>query len=176
MVAALLLAGASSATGASTQATGAERPAPHLAARAPRCPSGNCDVGGTGNSFAPNTLVLGADGRHRPIGELRGGDRVAGRDGAQPVLAPIRGTGVKDLVEITADGVMVTATAGHLFWVQGQGWTPATELRPGHRLSSGLVVMAVRRVTRSATVYNLYVAGTHTYMIQIGHHDVLVHS
>ncbi|MGV9772024.1 Hint domain-containing protein [Streptosporangium sp. NPDC003464] len=193
---------------------------PSLAAASQgNCPSGNCDTGGTGNSFTPDTPVVTADGGHRPIGELRAGDlvatapcptgscspgsmnsftpdtpvvmadgvdrpigdvrtgdRVTGGDSAQPVLAVITGTGVKDLVEITADGATVTATARHLFWVSGHGWMPAEALRPGHRLGDGPVVTAVRRATRYATVHNLHVAGPHTYTIRIGDHDVPVHS
>ncbi|MGV9779269.1 polymorphic toxin-type HINT domain-containing protein [Streptosporangium sp. NPDC003464] len=117
-----------------------------------------------------------ADGSSRPIGAVRVGERVADGDSAHPVLAKITGTGVKDLVDITAGGATVTSTAGHLFWLDGHGWTAAAELRPGHRLGDGPVVTAVRRSTRAATVHNLDVADRHTYRVKIGAHDVLVHS
>lgn len=150
-----------------------------------RCPTGECDD--PTNSFTSGTLVLMADGSHQPIGDVHAGDQVAATDpsagvtAAQPVLAQIPGAGRKDLVEVTVEGGVVTATANHLFWVVNQGrWQPAAELRPGDQLVSAeaatVAVTAVRRDTRPATVANLDVAGPHTYYLYVGGRDLLVHS
>jgi len=61
------------------------------------------------NSFVEGTLVLLADGTHKPIEEVSIGDEVlatdpeTGEEGSRPVVATIIGQGTKTLVEITID-------------------------------------------------------------------------
>ncbi|MEU8404520.1 polymorphic toxin-type HINT domain-containing protein [Nonomuraea sp. NPDC048892] len=117
-------------------------------------------------------------------------DPATGRSQAQPVIAVITGSGVKNLVRITVDtdgaagtatGVLV-ATDEHPFWVADrQAWTAATHLEPGTwlRTSAGTYVQvaAVAKWTSgSQAVHNLAVAGSHTYHVQAGAADVLVHN
>ncbi|ACU98272.1 RHS repeat-associated core domain-containing protein [Saccharomonospora viridis] len=117
-----------------------------------------------GNSFAPGTLVLLADGSTKPIEEVELGDRVlatdpdTGESEPQKVVATIVGHGHKDLVEVTVDvdgeagdaTETITATAEHPFWVddhgrllqpaahgpwgEGPGWYDAEDLDPGDQL------------------------------------------
>ncbi|WP_326645772.1 polymorphic toxin-type HINT domain-containing protein [Nonomuraea fuscirosea] len=114
----------------------------------------------------------------------------AGRREAQPVIAVIAGSGVKNLVRITVDtdgaagaatGVLV-ATDEHPFWVADRrAWTAATRLEPGMwlRTSAGTYVQVAtvaRWTSGSQQVHNLTVAGSHTYHVQAGVADVLVHN
>ncbi|MBB5773691.1 RHS repeat-associated core domain-containing protein [Nonomuraea jabiensis] len=148
------------------------------------------------NSFAPGTKVVLAGGATKPIEDIKVGDRVIATDPAtglseaQPVIAVITGSGVKNLVRITVDtdgtagastGVLV-ATDEHPFWVvDRQAWTAATRLEPGMwlRTSTGTYVQVAtvaRWTSGSQSVYNLTVADRHTYHVQAGAADVLVHN
>lgn len=170
------------ARGAAALARAASRAAPRFARKAPR--RSGC---GRGNSFAPWTPVLLADGTARPIGELAVGDLVAATDPvtgettAQPVLDVIVGYGDKHLVDIdldAADPDVLTATAGHPVWVHGEGWVLAEDLRVGHRLHGRGAVTGVvdRGITAHALVYNLNVAVVHTYVVLVDGVEVLVHN
>jgi RHS repeat-associated protein len=142
------------------------------------------------NSFVPGTLVVLADGTLAPIESLDTGDLVltgdpeTGEVSAQPVIAPITGTGTKHLVEVVTDAGTWTATANHPIWVDGKGWTQAADLTTGDQLvgSTGgiLVVQAMHDLGWLAgqTVHNLSIAGTHTYYIATpdGNLDALVHN
>ncbi|MFF8611558.1 RHS repeat-associated core domain-containing protein [Streptomyces sp. NPDC015350] len=143
-----------------------------------------------GNSFTSDTPVLLADGTRKPIKDVRIGDEVlatdpeTGETGPRPVTALIKGTGDKQLVDITLDtgaSHSLTATDGHPFWVPALNrWVEADELTAGQwlRTSSGtwVQITAVARRTTSATVYNLTVADFHTYYALAGATPVLVHN
>ncbi len=143
-----------------------------------------------GNSFVPGTLVVLADGTVAPIETLQVGDLVLTRDpdtgqtSTQPVITPIVGQGDKHLVEIVTDAGTWTATYNHPVWVDGKGWVDALNLTAGDKLvgSTGglLVVRAMHDLgwLSGQTVYNLSVAGTHTYYIATpdGNVDALVHN
>ncbi|MFE7868894.1 Hint domain-containing protein [Micromonospora humida] len=107
--------------------------------------SGGCL--GPGNSFTGDTKVLMADGSHKPIRDVKLGDKVlatdptTGRTAPRVVTALIVGSGTKQLVDITVtvDGPQgsrtetITATAGHPFWVADQQqWREAKDLKPGY--------------------------------------------
>ncbi|MFF0148780.1 polymorphic toxin-type HINT domain-containing protein [Amycolatopsis sulphurea] len=146
-----------------------------------RCPS-------VPNSFSPATPVLLADGSHRPIKDVKAGDAVittdpiTGRTGTRPVSAVIVGSGRKDLVDVTADnGATIHATAGHPFWVENRRlWAPADHLRIGDRLHDRkdrpVTVSALRSYEEEKVVYNLSVEEMHTYYVEAGGRDVLVHN
>ncbi len=105
------------------------------------------------------------------------------------VIALIVGQGDMDLVEVTVDtdgdagddtGTVV-ATDGHPFWVENLGaWVYAKDLRPGDmlRTSAGtwVQVQAVHEFQRHQRVYNLTVAGIHTYHVTTTNTDLLVHN
>lgn len=163
-------AGAGSRTGAGGTRSG--RPAP-------TCP---------GNSFLPGTPVLLADGTGKPIEDVRLGDQVLATDPvsgiaeAKPVTALITGEGNKDLVEITVAGTgLVTATAGHPFWVVDLAeWIDAEDLRVDDRLETPtgelVKVIAIRTWTSYLRVHNLTVADVHTYYVAAGDESLLVHN
>ncbi len=63
----------------------------------------------------------------------------------------------------------ITATPGHPFWVEGQGWVEARDLRLGATVQTAEHGLATLSATLSrngrTTVYNLEVDGTHTYFV-----------
>ncbi|GAA0592893.1 hypothetical protein GCM10010394_22720 [Streptomyces crystallinus] len=144
------------------------------------------------NSFTLDTQVVMADGSVKPIGEVHAGDRVqatdpaTGHTSAEPVADVISGHGTKHLIDIGLAGPRqgtITTTAGHPFWVQGRGWVDAGDLRTGD-LVRGLAGSPIARVTAvhdrgevtGQTVHNLSVTGIHTYYVQVGSAQVLVHN
>ncbi|WP_329377105.1 RHS repeat-associated core domain-containing protein [Streptomyces sp. NBC_01716] len=142
------------------------------------------------NSFTADTPVLLADGTRKPIKDVQIGDEVlatdpeTGESGPRPVTALIRGTGDKQLVDITlADGKTstLTATDGHPFWVPALGrWIEADELTTGQWLQTSTgtwtQITALTHHTKSTTVYNLTVDDIHTYYVFAAATPVLVHN
>uniref|UniRef100_UPI000A4E00E6 RHS repeat-associated core domain-containing protein n=1 Tax=Herbidospora sakaeratensis TaxID=564415 RepID=UPI000A4E00E6 len=154
---------------------------------APASPTPRAATSCTTNSFTSATLVLLAGGA-KPISDVRFGDEVLAADPAtghvepKPVTALITGTGAKRLVDISVgDAPIITATAGHPFWVPAlKTWVPAEELTPGTWLqtASGTYVQVTATAHRTAAqqVHNLTVAGLHTYYVLAGTNPVLVHN
>jgi hypothetical protein len=136
------------------------------------------------------TPVLMADGSSKPIEQVRAGDRVLARDDADPsagtahartVRTVINGEGGKDLVELTAGGGKLTATAGHPFWLPREHrWAEADQLHAGQWLQTAagtwVQIGAVERHTAELRVYNLVVDEDHTYFVLVGHYSALVHN
>jgi hypothetical protein len=148
-----------------------------------------------GNSFLPGTPVLLADGRRKPIEEIRPGDRVLATDpvrgvtAGKAVTALIAGAGVKQLVDVTVDtdggggsatGTF-TATENHRVWVpELRAWVGAGSLEAGQwlRTSAGtwVQVSAVAKRAAETKVHNLTVADFHSYYVVAGGTPVLVHN
>jgi hypothetical protein len=132
-------------------------------------------------------------------------DPTTGKTSAKPVTDLIAGSGEKHLVSVTVESETdagqtietITATDGHPFWVDGNGaslddhrldtasdsgrWADAGDLRAGDLLHTPrgggtATVLDTRTRTELRTVYNLTVDGIHTYYIQTGDTDVLVHN
>ncbi|MFD4218228.1 RHS repeat-associated core domain-containing protein [Streptomyces griseus] len=143
-----------------------------------------------GNSFTSDTPVLLADGTGKPIKDIRIGDEVlatdpeTGESGPRPVTALIKGTGDKQLVDITlgtGTSHTLTATEGHPFWAPALNrWIQADQLTDGQWLQTStgtwVQVTAVTHRSTSTTVYNLTVADLHTYYVLAGATPVLVHN
>ncbi|WP_055527984.1 hint domain-containing protein [Streptomyces graminilatus] len=140
------------------------------------------------NSFTPNTRVLLADGKSKPISDLKPGDRVRSNDpvlatdSTRTVTATIKGHGTKHLVRLTlSNGKSITATDGHPIWLPKlHRWAKAITLKAGDWLQTSagtyIQITAVRDWTQTATVNNLTVSGTHTYYVAAGASAVLVHN
>lgn len=136
-----------------------------------------------------------ADGTRKQIQNVKIGDMVlvadpkAGMTGSQPVVDVIEGHGEKTLVRVTVDtdgpkgnrtGLIIT-TDEHPFWDAKQHhWTNAGDLRPGTHLhtpsGATMEVVGIWRYTQVQNVYNLTVAGPHTFYVAAGDADVLVHN
>ncbi len=139
------------------------------------------------NSFAGSTPVLIGNGETKPIRSVRRGEKVlatdpeTGRTVRRRVADVIVGLGTKQLVRLNAGGQRITATAGHPFWVASRrAWVDAEDLQVGDRLRrpNGGTVRVRRVVTLSLadrTVFNLTVAGVHTYYVG-GAVPLLVHN
>ncbi len=105
-----------------------------------------------------------------PIEQVRPGDRVLSQDLESGRLAykPVLNTTIRPstrLTRIDLKGQSMRTTGGHPFWVSGQGWVKASDLRPGMRLHtvSGSVDVDSAGPADSAETYNLVVADYHTY-------------
>ncbi|MFB7325548.1 polymorphic toxin-type HINT domain-containing protein, partial [Streptomyces sp. NPDC056190] len=144
------------------------------------------------NSFAPDTLVLMADGKYLPIGSVQIGDYVAATDPetgqtyAEPVLDVISGYGTKHLIEIDTGNdptiPPLQATAEHPLWVVGKGWTKAVYVKVGDRLLSPSGERVTVRVVRDLgevegqLVFNLNVGNVHTFTVSDGASEEVVHN
>ena len=81
-----------------------------------------------------------------------------------------------EVLSLTVDGETFDTTPGHLFWVNGQGWTMAKDLQSGdvlHGIAGGLLVSEVTTQEEPQAVYNLVVEDHHNYFV--GYRQVLAH-
>lgn len=154
-------------------------------------PDGFCDlasglcVPGSGFCFEKGTLVATETG-DRPIETILPGDRVWSRnmETGEVALRPAVRTWVKQSarvieVELRSDSLMserIRVTAGHRFWVEGQGWVRADGLAADTLWSTDAAVSAtaLSLTEETTTVYNLEVSGFHTYFV--GAARALVHN
>ncbi|GIM93653.1 polymorphic toxin-type HINT domain-containing protein [Paractinoplanes toevensis] len=144
-----------------------------------------------GCSFDADTPVLMADGSTKPIKAIKEGDvvkatdPVTGRTADKTVMQRQDNLDVH-LADLTVtDGhgksVVVHTTQNHPFWDVTTGrWTRVDQLNAGDRLKSGngavMRVASVRKFARWQHMYNLTVAGIHTYYVFAGETPVLVHN
>ena len=70
-----------------------------------------------------------------------------------------------ELVTIDAGNATISASGGHVFWVAGQGWIKARDLKPGMRLHTlkGTAVIDTIGSKPAQETYNLVVADFHSY-------------
>jgi len=136
---------------------------------------------GRGVCFPAGTLVAAADGTFVPIETLQLGDRVLsvevtsegwlrsdGDEEGVVMRTVARDTDAIVTVHLT-DGRSVRSTPGHPFWVPGEGWTAAANLKRGSGLSSPSgTAVTVARVDLSrerVRVYNLDIEPHHTFLV-----------
>lgn len=137
-------------------------------------------------SFSGGTEVLMADGTSKPISEVEVGDRVLAEDpetgerGARQVthLWVHQDT----IIDLGIDGHDVATTEDHPFWNHTDGeWQRADALDIGDLVVTAdgglLSVDGIDwRSARTTTAYNLTVDGIHTYFVEVGTDEVLVHN
>lgn len=130
--------------------------------------------------FVAGTPVRTVDGP-RPIEAITVGDQVLSQDGAngaltfQPVVNVHHNPPGKTLrVELTK-GESIRCSVYHRFWRANTGWAMARELAAGDtlRTASGLVRVARVEADATAPLFNLDVAGSHTFFA--GASGLLVH-
>ncbi|MFD9436154.1 polymorphic toxin-type HINT domain-containing protein [Streptomyces sp. NPDC060002] len=143
-------------------------------------------------SFTPETPVLLANGKSKPIGKVKLGDKVATADtktgkrkGARAVSA-VWINHDYDLVDLRirqADGTtsVLHTTAKHLIWDDTlHKWVPTGELAVGHALNTATNqharVVSVTVRPGDQYMYNLTVNDLHTYYVLAGSTSVLVHN
>ncbi|WP_433076607.1 LamG-like jellyroll fold domain-containing protein [Dactylosporangium sp. CA-052675] len=156
------------------------------------------DGGGSGgscterpHSFAPDTLVLLADGSTKPIKDVQVGDQVLATD---PTTEATQGKTVEslhrnldtDLTDVTvrtkegSDAVLHT-TWFHPFWDDTQHtWIYAQDLKTGdvlHTDDGAIVeVKSISNTVGFAAMDDLTIQDYHTYYVIAGEHPVLVHN
>jgi RHS repeat-associated protein len=143
-------------------------------------------------SFTAATPVLLADGKTKPIGKIKPGDKVEAADpetgkhqGPRTVSAQFVNRD-KDLVDLTIQDAkghtsVLHTTSRHPFWDDtSHKWVPAAKLTPRHALNTAanghVYVTAIRIVPGAADMYNLTVERLHTYYVLAGETPVLVHN
>lgn len=145
-----------------------------------------------GCSFAAATPVLMENGKTKPIGKLKVGDRVQAAD---PATGKHKGSRIVqhvwlnhdyDLIDLRirlADGTTATlhTTSKHPFWdATRNAWVPAGKLTPGHALNTAanqhVHIAAVTAYPGDRDMYNLTVNQLHTYYVLAGNTPVLVHN
>lgn len=143
-------------------------------------------------SFAPETPVLLEDGKTKPIGKIKTGDKV---EAADPTTGKHKGTrtvqhvwinhdhDLLDLTIRTKDGHTATlhTTANHPFWNDTtHTWTPVGKLHHGDALNTAtntrVYVVSTRPTPGTANRWNLTVQQLHTYYVMAGTTPILVHN
>ena len=121
--------------------------------------------------FAAGTLVWTESGQVA-IETIKVGDRVLAQDidTGELTYKPVLCTTIrpaKPLVSLSIGDEAITATGGHRFWVSGEGWTKARDLRPGSLVHTVRGSAAVGSIDSGPTkeTYNLVVDGLHDYFV-----------
>ncbi|MFF4724702.1 polymorphic toxin-type HINT domain-containing protein [Streptomyces mirabilis] len=143
-------------------------------------------------SFSPDTPVLMAKGKTKPIGQIKTGDKVEAADpktGKHQGAHSVTATWVHrdhDLVDVTVrtpDGHTATlhTTSRHPFWDRTtHSWVPAGKLNGGDALNTEdnyrVQVVRLQKTPGTADRYNLTVARLHTYYVLAGSTPILVHN
>jgi len=131
--------------------------------------------------FVAGTLVASEDGL-RPIEEIKIGERVwaaderTGEVALKEVLTTMSHDDV-ELVQIELAHVIIRATTEHPFWVEGAGWTFASNLKSGdivRTLTGKERITKVERLRKQSVVFNFEVGEFHTYFVSDA--QVLVHN
>jgi RHS repeat-associated protein len=148
--------------------------------------------GGGKCSFSPDTPVLMAKGKSKPIGKIKPGDKV---EAADPTTGKDKGSRTVQHVWINHDNDLldvvintghgrteiIHTTSNHPFYdATTHTWTPAGNLKPGDRLASTHdqlpAVVKVHITPGAANRYNLTVQQFHTYYVLAGETPILVHN
>jgi hypothetical protein len=127
-----------------------------------------------GNCFTAGTPLLTPDG-DKPIEQFQPGDWILSRSEHDPE-GPLEARLVEEVfvrvapvLRLQVGGRVIETTEEHPFYVHGQGWRFAGELKAGDRLCSHdgqvVAVESVGEPGGEVTVYNLRVAEDHTYFV-----------
>ena len=140
-----------------------------------------------GGCFAAGMLLSLGDGTAMPIEEFATGGGVKAADQNDPEGPVLVGKVVEvfrhepqPLMEVEVAGDVIRCTPNHPFYVRGRGFIPAEQLKSGDQLRSSSggwnAVSSVGCRGDVEPVYNIRVAGLHTYFVRVGASDVLVHN
>jgi hypothetical protein len=143
-------------------------------------------------SFSPDTPVLLAKGKTKPIGEIKKGDEVESADpttGKHKGPREVQAVWINhdtDLLDVTIEGsdgkaATLHTTANHPFWDDTtHTWVPAGKLKPGEALNTATdthaTVLSTHTIPGAANRWNLTVQQLHTYYVLAGTTPVLVHN
>ncbi len=145
----------------------------------PRLPN-KCSLGGC---FIAGTQIRIPDGMIN-IEDIKEGDFVLATD---PELQKTEKYKVIETIirlvprvyELTFDGVeTITVSPEHPFWIVDQGWTQVKDLKVGSFAltieGKKIQLTGIKLIEKETTVYNITVAGIHTY--HVGKIGILVHN
>ena len=136
-------------------------------------------------SFFKNALKKERLEGLKPIEEIEIGDKIlaydegTGEQAFKPVVQLFRNE-TKEWYHIFVNGEEIVCTGGHLFYVVGEGFVEAKDLKISDQLllSSGKRVIIeeiqVEQLEKPETTYNFEVADFHTYYVSAS--KVLVHN
>ncbi|MCG8669856.1 MAG: HINT domain-containing protein, partial [Pseudomonadales bacterium] len=143
-------------------------------ANLPKLPDrGGNDTGSGCSSFLGDTEVV-TDSGLVPIKELDVNDLVLSRhdatytDSFNPITK-LHSRKVSSYYMIIVGTNIIYTTEEHPFWVQGEGWVPASKLEFGNAVATitgDTLIKGVSKLEKDAQVYNLTVANDHTYFIE----------
>jgi hypothetical protein len=131
---------------------------------------------GGGSQLTKDCLAAGTNvwtaGGPVAIDKLKAGDLVLAQESATGELSykPVLQTTVRPasaLVELKVGGEIVRTSGGHPFWVAGEGWIKARDLKAGmelHGVNGSVLVQSVERIHEEKT-YNLIVADFNSYFV-----------
>lgn len=148
-------------------------------------PTSGSGSGSSGGGSKPECFVAGTPVRTSlglvPIEQVRVGDLVLSQhpETGELTYKPVLRTTVtptSPLLRVEAGNYdRFVCTDGHLFWVSGEGWKQARELRSGMQLHTprGALTVSAVEPAKAEQTYNLIVADFHTYFA--GERDVLTH-
>ncbi|MFD7874141.1 polymorphic toxin-type HINT domain-containing protein [Streptomyces sp. NPDC059766] len=143
-------------------------------------------------SFSPDTPVLMEDGKKKPIGKIKLGDKVEAADqktGKHIGARTVQHVWInhdRNLLDLTIRGedgqtAILHTTDNHPFWDDtSHAWVPAGELHAGDTLNTSTnhhaYVVSTRHTPGTANRWNLTVNDLHTYYVLAGTTPVLVHN
>ena len=135
--------------------------------------------------FVAGTPVQMADGSTKPIEKIKIGDAVVSRNATTGKTEPKRVVStivhyhISTIALTFANGEHIVTTAPHPLYVKGKGFMPAGQLAVGNAIVTRAGPPAtIKRIVRTGakTVYNLTVAGDHTYFVGTRDGGVWVHN
>ncbi|MHC1723762.1 MAG: polymorphic toxin-type HINT domain-containing protein [Aminipila sp.] len=137
-----------------------------------------------GLCFTSDTLIPTKDG-DKQIKDIKVGDEVysANPETGEKGLKKVKNIFVKEtdtLIHVLVGKEEIRTTKTHPFWVEGEGWVPASELKAGDMLSlfDGKKIkvskIAVEKLSKPIKVYNFEVEDWHTYYVSDT--QILVHN
>ena len=106
------------------------------------------------------------------IEKIQVGDRVLSQnpDTGELAYQPVLGTTIRpagELIRIDAGQDAITTSGGHLYWIAGEGWTKARDVKSGTELHTVRGTVRVSKVGKAefAPTYNWIVKDFHTYFV-----------
>jgi hypothetical protein len=147
-----------------------ERPTPQIPAAPPQGVQSR-PLRARNECFVAGTLVFTAQGQ-KPIETMQVGDLVLAQDvasgqlGFKPVIRPTQRPAMQ-LVSLAIGDETLECTGGHLFWVIGEGWVKARDLKGGMVVHGAEGTSLVKSCEPGivAPTFNLVVADWHNYFV-----------
>jgi hypothetical protein len=152
----------------------------------------SCPVPGLKHSFLPGTKVLLANGKNKPIEQVKLGDKITatdpktGKTTAHEVVGTIVTEDDKHFVDLTIKGKSgkpetLVSTTTHPFWADSKkAWIDAGDLKPGMRLhtaeNGSVELTGIRAFDKRQRTHDLTVSDVHTYYVLAEDTPLLVHN